>query len=77
MRDIKVRYKQTALGFAWGHHSTGYDDASVFDFLWWACENAVGWTSLSDLCLCSATAMDFFQMPSPTRQIRWSDRPTS
>ena len=57
-RDVKVRYKQTVLGFAWAIIQPVMTDGGVLDLLRRLRQDAVRWLPLSDLRLCGAAALD-------------------
>ena len=60
MRDIKVRYKQTVLGFAWAIIQPVMMMVVFSIFFGGLAQNAVRWLSLSNLRLRSPAAMDVF-----------------
>ena len=78
MRDIKVRYKQTVLGFTWAIIQPVMMMVVFSIFFGQLGENAVRWPPLSDLCLCGFAAVDILcQCRLAPRRTRLSVRPIS
>ena len=76
-RDIKVRYKQTALGAAWAIIQPFFTMVVFSLFFGRLAQDAVGWHSLPDFQLRRAGALDLLrQRPEPSRRTAWSAAPT-
>ena len=60
-RDIKIRYKQTAIGAAWARAAAASDHAGLHAFLRQAGANPLRGLAVPDLLLLRAAALDVFR----------------
>ena len=60
-RDIKIRYKQTAIGAAWAVLAAVSHDARLHSFLRQARAHSVWWAAVSDFLLQRLAALDVFR----------------